>query len=288
MKTIAVHSHKGGVGKTTVALLLAKYAAVSGRKVCVVDFDFIGSGMSDLLPMEKVPDRYLEHYFLCAEPEDIGLQTLLGTYTDKDMAGQTFSLILNLGKSLPNEKDAEALAGLEDDMMGLIATEPHYREIETRTDVLLRKLKDHDVELTVIDCHPGLGFVSETVRSMADLNVYVTTPNRSDCFSFLKTVNLRKELDDPETFLVVNMADPPLSDLDAFRKLMEGDALVGTQARFLFPNLRFIGRRKTHFAVEPESELLRQRFYIGQSGYLPRIEAGKPEFGFCSKILSSE
>ena len=282
MKTIAVHSHKGGVGKTTVALLLVKYAALSGRKVCVVDFDFIGSGMADLFAIVKRPDRYLEHYFISAEPNEFNLQSLLGKYTDEDMGTDAFSVMLNLGEDAHEKAHTE----LKDTMTGLMANEPHYREIETKTKILLGKLRDLGTDLVVVDCHPGLVFASETMRLIADLNVYVTTPNRSDCFSFLKTVNLRKELDNAKAFLIVNRAEPFLTDPGSFRRLIEDDGLVGTEAKNIFPHRKFIGRREEHFAAVPESKLFLQQFYLGQSGVLPRIEAGKPEFSFCQKILS--
>ncbi len=281
MKTIAVHSHKGGVGKTTVALLIAKHAATSGQKVCVVDFDFIGSGMADLFALKKVPDSYLEEYFLCANPHGFNLQQLLGNYTDEDMGQQEFSVILNLRKGPLDKKDAKTL----DYMMGLVADEPHYRAIQMETTILLDKLKEHGVELTIVDCHPGLGLVSKTIRPMTSLNVYVTTPNRADCFGLLKTMNLNK-LDSSRSFLIVNRAEPTLIDLNSFKFLMELDALVGTEVKFLFQYLKYVGQNEEQFAIIPESELLLGVFYLGGSGYLPRILQEQAEFSFCSKALS--
>lgn len=40
MKKIAIYNHKGGVGKTTIGMMLADYLAYhEGSKVCVLDFD---------------------------------------------------------------------------------------------------------------------------------------------------------------------------------------------------------------------------------------------------------
>ena len=77
MKTIAIHSHKGGVGKTTVALLVAKQAALLGQKVCVIDLDFIGSGIADLFAITALPDEYVESYFLGTDPHSYDLDRLL-------------------------------------------------------------------------------------------------------------------------------------------------------------------------------------------------------------------
>ena len=46
MKTVSIHSHKGGVGKTTLGLLLCKYyARFLGKKTCFIDFDFQAPGL---------------------------------------------------------------------------------------------------------------------------------------------------------------------------------------------------------------------------------------------------
>jgi len=190
MKTIAIHSHKGGVGKTTVALLLAKYAAISLRQTCFMDFDFIGSGISDLLDLKNKPRKYVEDYFQNANPHEFEIQQLLTSYTDRGMEHHKFTVILNVGDGLPNQKKAKSLENLKADQLALVANEPHYKEIENRTVILLEKLEKHEIDLVVVDCHPGLDMVSDTMVGLADLNVYVATPNRADCFGLLKTLNL--------------------------------------------------------------------------------------------------
>lgn len=278
MKTIVVHSRKGGVGKTTVALLLAKHVAISGQEVCIVDFDFTGSGMADLFSLKKVPDRYLEDYFLGAIQHDFDIQSLLGKYTDADMGQQEFSVMLNLRKGHLDKKDAKT----HDYMIGLIADEPHYRAIQMETTILLDQLKEHGVELTIVDCHTGLDLVSKTIRRIASLNVYVTTPNRADCFGLLKTMILNK-LDSPRSFLILNRAGPTLTDLNSFKLLMESDPTVGTEAKTIYS---FLKCEERNFAIIPESELLRCVFCLGSPGYLPSVLPGGNTFSFCSKVLS--
>ncbi len=40
MKTIAIHSYKGGTGKTSIAVNLAVIYAIKGKNVCILDYDF--------------------------------------------------------------------------------------------------------------------------------------------------------------------------------------------------------------------------------------------------------
>lgn len=49
-KTFAVHSYKGGTGKTVIAANLAAYYAHEGYRVCLLDFDFRAPSLHTLFP----------------------------------------------------------------------------------------------------------------------------------------------------------------------------------------------------------------------------------------------
>lgn len=287
MKIVAVHSKKGGVGKTSISLLLAKYAVGEGRTACVIDFDFIGSGLANLVSLEKLPDRYLDEFLLSVEPSAFNAEQLLGSYVDKDIEPARLSIVLIREKVLPvRNGEGKAYLRREEDVLDLVSDEPHYKEIVTRALMLLDKLKELHFDLVVLDCHPGLGFASKTIRQSVDLNVYVTTPNRSDCSELLKDINI-KRLDGPKSFLIANKAESDLFDFAAFRRLMEKDPIVGTESQTFFPILKFMGQNEAHFALISHSEVLQKMFNIGTSGYLPQpLPAESGKYDFCSKILS--
>jgi cellulose biosynthesis protein BcsQ len=281
MKTLVIHSHKGGVGKTTVALLLAKHALLTGHRACVIDLDFLGSGMADLFRLEKRPAAYLETFFLAADPRTMDVEPLLGAYVDQDLGRRELPVLLNLSE--PSRQDATAKA--QEDMVSQIANERRYREVREGTEILLGKLAERGLDLAVIDCHPGLDFLSETLRPLASLNVYLTTPNRSDCFGLLKAANLKQEIDSPRSFLIVNRAEAPLIDAASFRVLLESDPLVGMEAGAMLSFRKVFGTDDAHFAVIPESNLFRSLFKVGTPGLLPAIRPDEPEFRFCAKVL---
>jgi cellulose biosynthesis protein BcsQ len=284
MRKIAVQSQKGGVGKTTIALLLAKFAAVEhGLRPCVVDFDFIGSGIANLLALQKEPSVYVEEYFLHGRVHEYDVKKLLGRYADPQLHKHGIGLVLNLGKELPRGPKAKQEVRAEDEMLGMVANEPHYQVIHEKTKVLFDLLERDGFTIAIVDCHPGLGLVARAVRPLADLNIYVTTPNRTDCFGLLKDVNLRR-LDGRGALLVVNRTEPPVTDLATLRRLLRKDDVLGPSGTFLVSGAKYMACDQRHVAFVAESERLRRCFYIGTKGLLPPVDPS--EFDFYGKAMA--
>ena len=288
MIKIAVQSQKGGVGKTTIALLLAKFAAVhQGLRPCLLDFDFIGAGIANLLALEEKPSDYVERYFLDWHPRDYDVRKLLGRYTDRQLGRQEIGLVLNMGNGLPpGGKEKKEEIRLQDDMLGMVANEPHYQEIHEKTKVLFDLLEKQGCGIAIVDCHPGLGFVAQAVRPLVDLNIYLATPNRTDCFGLLREVQLRK-LDNRRSLLIVNRAEPPVIDLRSLRRLLKEDDVLGPAGTAVVAGAKYMASAAPHVASVAfiaESEQLRRRFYIGTKGLLPPVDPG--EFDFCGKAMA--
>ncbi|MDD5502328.1 MAG: MinD/ParA family protein [Candidatus Thermoplasmatota archaeon] len=53
MISIAVHSYKGGTGKTNVCINLAAHAAISGKKVCILELDLDAPNLHNLFKNDK-------------------------------------------------------------------------------------------------------------------------------------------------------------------------------------------------------------------------------------------
>ncbi len=66
MKTICVHSYKGGTGKTTFLLNLAGYLAKEGKKVLAIDYDLRAPSFQSYFKIDKLVS--LSDYLLHDEP----------------------------------------------------------------------------------------------------------------------------------------------------------------------------------------------------------------------------
>lgn len=103
MKLVSIHSHGGGVGKTTLAIGIAKKLA-QAEKVCLIETDIGGAGLRYLLGLEE-PKKYLND-FIIAEPVtgEINLEEspeiLLNDYKGEDVP--LFKEVSELIASLKN------------------------------------------------------------------------------------------------------------------------------------------------------------------------------------------
>src|SRR3989475_12366127 len=57
---VAVHSYKGGTGKTLISANRAVLLSKMGKKVCLLDYDFRGRSLHILL--KTTPKRWLNDY----------------------------------------------------------------------------------------------------------------------------------------------------------------------------------------------------------------------------------
>lgn len=137
MKTISIQSDKGGVGKTSLAMLLANYClSILGESVCLVDLDFIGIGF-DSLGFSDHPAVTIDDFLIQR-----------GRRVPKGMVSE----VLDLGDET---KLYVVFSRRSEDSLGLIADEPTYGQIRIRLTELKAYLEKIGVENLIFDCSTG-------------------------------------------------------------------------------------------------------------------------------------
>ncbi len=168
-KTIAICNQKGGVGKTTTAINLASYIALSGKKILLIDADPQGNATSGIGIDKNSVKQSLYNVLLNQRPIS---ETVLTT--------QVSNLFI-----VPSNLD---LTGVEVELVGAIGR-------DFRLKKALADIKD-SYELIFIDCPPSLSLL--TVNALCASNA-VLIPIQCEYYALeglsqlIKTINLVKE-----------------------------------------------------------------------------------------------
>lgn len=147
---IAVHSYKGGTGKTLISANLAVLLAKMGKKVCIVDYDFRGPSLQILL--KGKPRHWLNDY-------------LKGDCTI-DEAITKYPL---------NEADGNLSAGYADPSpaaMRFMMTRDRKWESKALGKILAAKrklLQEDGVDYLIFDTSPGMYFSSVNAVAASDV-----------------------------------------------------------------------------------------------------------------------
>jgi len=203
VKTIAIASGKGGVGKTNVAANLAIEMRKSGKNVMILDADL---GLSNIDVLFQLTPRYNIQHVLRGEMnlKDIVVEGPLGI------------------KILPSSSGIQELTALDE-----------FQRLK-----LLESFDSYDVDLDYLIIDTAAG-ISENVAFFciaAQEIVVVTSPEPTaitDAYALIKVLFTRYQ--EKEFRVLVNLARGPEEALEVFRSL----SLVAE--RFLSISLDYIG-----------------------------------------------
>ncbi len=153
MESIAIHSHKGGVGKSTIALNLAVILSNEGKNVCLIDADFHAPNLHTFFDMDEEPN-YLNEYFDNA----VSMDSCLYDFSEK--MGLTGKLLV--GFSDPTSKSITRMLRLD----GRTATKMLKRLMSIKS--VIRK-DPYNIDVLILDTTPGIGLTT--------INSFILTEN---------------------------------------------------------------------------------------------------------------
>ncbi len=168
-KIIAICNQKGGVGKTTTAINLAVYLAISGRKILLIDTDPQGNATSGLgVNKHNIKQSVYDLLIDEIDPRPIIIKTNI----------ENLSLI----------PSTISLTGAEVELVGIMGRE--YRLKKAISPI------SNDYDFIIMDCPPSLGLLTVNALSAAGS---VLIPIQCEYYALeglsqlVNTVNLVKE-----------------------------------------------------------------------------------------------
>jgi len=156
-RTVALHSYKGGTGKTTLIANLAAYYAQSGLRVCLLDFDLYAPSLS--MYFRKQPATFLNS-LLKGENEKGGKpdvsQILVDVSSELGLNGKLF-----LGFSSPGREDIAEIEIKHDQKWQLAAIR---RFLSAKNQLF----EEYEIDYLLLDTSPGIRYWSINTLAVAD------------------------------------------------------------------------------------------------------------------------
>jgi len=185
-KIIAVHSFRGGTGKSNLAANMAVVMAKEGMRVGIVDTDIQSPGIHILFGLDGDQVKYSLNDFLWGkcDIED----TVYNVYPEKE--SQEPGRVYLIPSSLKACDIARVLQ--------------YGYDVHLLREGFLAVINSLPLECLIIDTHPGLN--EETLLSIAvsDVLLIVLRPDRQDYQGTGVTVEVSRQLEVPEMLMVVN------------------------------------------------------------------------------------
>lgn len=185
---IAVHSFKGGTGKSTLTANLAVMLALEGRRVGVLDLDLAGPGLHVLFEMKPDEIEYTLNDYLIGR-----------CGADKIAIDLTEKLGLKRGNLVfvPASFKAE-------DIVRVLSKGYEIGMFREALDVISRI---HNLDYIIIDTHPGIEKSTLVSMGVCDLNMILSRMDSQDIFGTGVMMEVTKVLEKPQ-MLIANMIPP--------------------------------------------------------------------------------
>ena len=186
-KIVAVHSYKGGTGKTLLSVNLAAAFAKRGKRVCLFDLDFRAPSLFTILKAEKVECWFNDY--------------LNGTC-------EIDKVLTDLSDRLQeNGKFFVGLANPATEAIRDMSSKDRKWEMRALGRLLALRnalLDDKEFDYLIFDTSPGLQYSSINAIVTADLVVVATTFDRSDVDGTRRMLEELYNLFEKKTALVLN------------------------------------------------------------------------------------
>jgi septum site-determining protein MinD len=185
-KIVAVHSFRGGTGKSNTTANLATAIAASGHRVAVIDTDIQSPGIHVLFGLEQDTLKQTLNSYLWG---DCAIVDAAYDVTPDAVKQANGSLFL-----IPSNSGAESITRILHEGYDVRLLRNGFRDLDQALNL----------DYIFIDTHPGLN--EETLLCVAIVNILVVIlrPDRQDFQGTAVMVDLARKLRVPKILMVVN------------------------------------------------------------------------------------
>lgn len=215
VKVVAIHSYRGGTGKSNTTANVATAIATTGRRVAVIDTDIQSPGIHVLFGLEPDAMGNTLNTYLWGECEITDAAYDLTPPSVQAAGGQLHLIpsscaLANITRILQEGYDVRLLR----------------QGIKTLVETL-------NLDYVFIDTHPGLNEETLLCVAVANLLTIVLRPDKQDFQGTAVMVDLAKKLRVPKVLMVVNRVLAN-ADFDALQEQVAEN--YGAEVAGLFPN----------------------------------------------------
>lgn len=193
-KIVAIHSFRGGTGKSNVTANVASQVALTGKRVGMIDTDIQSPGIHVLFGLDQNNIKHTLNEYLRGEIEikdaaiDIG--AMVGGMPGRDkLAGMQLFLV-------PSSPDAEEISRVVRDGYDVNKLTAGFKDIR----------KDLELDWLFIDTHPGINEETLISAVISDWTILILRPDNQDFQGTAVAVDVSHSLDIHNIRLVVNKA----------------------------------------------------------------------------------
>jgi MinD-like ATPase involved in chromosome partitioning or flagellar assembly len=198
---VAIHSFRGGTGKSNLTANLAYCCACQGARVGVIDTDIQSPGIHILFGLGDSSTKYCLNDYLKGE--------CVIKDTVYDVSGK-LSLPEGRISVIPSRLNAAAI-------ISMVKEGFDVQKLSTALSDLTKELQ---LDALLVDTHPGVEEDTLLSIAMCDILVVVLRPDEQDYLGTAVTFEIARRMEVPKTFLVANRVPPEL-DLEKFSAKLE-------------------------------------------------------------------
>lgn len=192
-KIIAVHSYRGGTGKSNLTANLATALAIQGQRVGVIDTDIQSPGIHNLFDLDQADRLPVLNDFLAG---------------DLPIEDTVYDVSSAAGVEEPGKVFFVPASTKPDDIARILS---EGYNVGLLNEGIRQLIKTLSLNYFLIDTHPGLS--KETFLSIAisNLLLLILRPDRQDYQGTAVMIDLARQLRVPQILLVANKV---LQDMD--------------------------------------------------------------------------